>query len=50
MNLRRRSRLATYMREAVGKLAAIDGAALLRGHVAFPDPATVVAPQRAGAP
>ena len=43
-------RLAAYMREAVGKLAAIDGAALLRGQVAFPDPATVVAPQPTGAP
>jgi cytochrome b pre-mRNA-processing protein 3 len=43
-------RLATYMREAVDKLAAIDGAALLRGHLAFPDPATVVAPQPTGAP
>ena len=42
--------LATYMREAVDKLAAIDGTALLRGHVAFPDPATVVAPQPTGAP
>jgi cytochrome b pre-mRNA-processing protein 3 len=43
-------RLATYMREAVGKLAAIDGAALLRGHLAFPDPATIAAPQPTGAP
>ena len=31
-------RLAAYVREAVDKLAAIDGAALLRGQVAFPDP------------
>ena len=48
-------RLATYMREAVGKLAAIDGAALLRGQLAFPDPATIpapqpIAPQPTGAP
>lgn len=43
-------RLATYMREAIDKLAATDGAALLRGQVAFPDPATVVAPQPTGAP
>ena len=43
-------RLAAYMREAVEKLAAIDGAALLRGHLAFPDPATIAAPQPAGAP
>lgn len=42
-------RLAAYMREAVDKLAAIDGAALLRGQLAFPDPATVVAPQPTGA-
>ena len=43
-------RLAVYVREAAEKLAAIDGVALLRGHIAFPDPATVVAPQPTGAP
>jgi cytochrome b pre-mRNA-processing protein 3 len=43
-------RLAVYVREAGGKLAGIEGAALLRGHVEFPDPATVVAPQPEGAP
>jgi cytochrome b pre-mRNA-processing protein 3 len=43
-------RLAVYVRAAIDKLAAIDGAALLRGQVAFPDPATVVAPQPTGAP
>ncbi|HZO45371.1 MAG TPA: ubiquinol-cytochrome C chaperone family protein [Xanthobacteraceae bacterium] len=44
------TRLAAYMREAVDKLAAVDGAALLRGQVGFPDPATVAAPQPEGAP
>jgi cytochrome b pre-mRNA-processing protein 3 len=43
-------RLAVYVRAAAEKLAAIDGAALMRGHIAFPDPATVVAPQPTGAP
>ena len=43
-------RLAAYMREAVGKLAAIDSAALLCGHLTFPDPATIAAPQPTGAP
>jgi cytochrome b pre-mRNA-processing protein 3 len=43
-------RLAVYVRGAEGKLAAIDGAALVRGHVEFPDPATVVASQPTGAP
>ena len=43
-------RLAAYVREAAGKLAAVDGAALLRGHLEFPDPATVVAPRPTGAP
>jgi cytochrome b pre-mRNA-processing protein 3 len=43
-------RLAAYVREVVDKLAAVDGAALLRGRVAFPDPAAVVAPQPTGAP
>jgi cytochrome b pre-mRNA-processing protein 3 len=42
--------LAAYVREAVDKLAAIDGAGLLRGQVAFPDPASVVAPQPTGVP
>jgi cytochrome b pre-mRNA-processing protein 3 len=44
------ARLAAYMREAAGKLAAVDGTTLLRGHVEFPDPATVVASQPTGAP
>jgi cytochrome b pre-mRNA-processing protein 3 len=39
-------RLAAYMREAVRTLAAIDGAALLRGAVAFPDPQIFAAPAR----
>jgi cytochrome b pre-mRNA-processing protein 3 len=43
-------RLAAYVREVAGKLAGIDDATLLRGQVAFPDPATVVAPQPTGAP
>ena len=34
-------RLAVYVREAVRQLAAQDGAALSRGEVGFPDPATV---------
>jgi cytochrome b pre-mRNA-processing protein 3 len=35
-------RLAAYVREAVGHLAAQDGAALGRGALSFPDPATAV--------
>ncbi len=43
-------RLAAYLREAVRRLAAIDGAALLRGHIEFPDPVALARPAPAGAP
>lgn len=43
-------RLAAYVREAVRRLAAIDGAALLRGHTEFPNPETITAPEPIGAP
>jgi cytochrome b pre-mRNA-processing protein 3 len=36
-------RLASYVRKAVGHLAALDSAALSRGELSFPDPAGVVA-------
>jgi cytochrome b pre-mRNA-processing protein 3 len=42
--------LAAYVREAARALAALDGDVLLRGHVAFPDPAAVAQPEPAGAP
>ena len=43
-------RLAAYLREAVRRLAAIDGAVLLRGHVEFPDPVALAQPAPAGTP
>ena len=43
-------RLAAYVREAVRRLAAIDGAVLLRGHIEFPDPLAFAASEPAGAP
>jgi cytochrome b pre-mRNA-processing protein 3 len=45
----RAARLASYVRAAAHMLAAIDGAALQRGAVAFPDPQAVAAPEPAGA-
>ena len=44
------ARLAAYVREAVRRLAAIDGADLQRGHTAFPNPEAVAAPAPVGAP
>jgi cytochrome b pre-mRNA-processing protein 3 len=41
-------RLATYMRAAVRKLGAVDGAALLSGQVEFPDPGAFVAAESGG--
>jgi cytochrome b pre-mRNA-processing protein 3 len=43
------ARLAAYVRAAVATLAAIDGAALRRGELVFPDPLAVAAPEPAGA-
>ena len=43
-------RLAAYLREAVRGLAAVDGAALLRGHIEFPDPAALARPEPVSAP
>ena len=43
-------RLAAYVREAARMLAAIDGAALARGTVAFPDPQAFAASEPAAAP
>ena len=40
-------RLAAYVRAAARTLAAIDGAALQRGEVAFPDPQEFAAPEPA---
>jgi cytochrome b pre-mRNA-processing protein 3 len=42
--------LASYMREAARTLAAIDGAALQRGELSFPDPLAFAAAEPAGAP
>jgi cytochrome b pre-mRNA-processing protein 3 len=42
--------LADYVREAARSLAAIDGAVLLRGHIAFPDPLAFAASDAVGAP
>jgi cytochrome b pre-mRNA-processing protein 3 len=42
-------RLAAYVREAVRRLAAVDGAALLRGQAEFPDPLASAAPEPVGA-
>jgi cytochrome b pre-mRNA-processing protein 3 len=42
--------LAAYVRETTRTLAAIDNASLLRGEVAFPDPAAFVQPEPIGAP
>jgi cytochrome b pre-mRNA-processing protein 3 len=42
--------LAAYAPAAALALAAVDGDALLRGHVAFPDPAAITQPEPAGAP
>lgn len=46
------TRLAGYVREAVRRLAAIDGSMLRRGQVEFPDPQAFAAPEpaQAGAP
>ena len=43
------ARLAAYVRAAVATLAAIDGAALRRGAIAFPDPTASAVPEPAGA-
>jgi cytochrome b pre-mRNA-processing protein 3 len=43
-------RLAVYLREAVRRLATVDGATLLRGHIEFPDPLALAEPEPAGAP
>jgi cytochrome b pre-mRNA-processing protein 3 len=42
--------LAAYMREAVRTLAAVDGAALQRGELSFPDPLACAAAEPADAP
>jgi cytochrome b pre-mRNA-processing protein 3 len=42
-------RLAAYVREADRRLAAIDGAALRRGHAEFPDPLASAVPEPVGA-
>ncbi|MEA2906803.1 MAG: cytochrome b pre-mRNA-processing protein 3 [Alphaproteobacteria bacterium] len=42
-------RLAAYMREAVGHLAAQDATALSRAELGFPDPARIAAPDFAAA-
>jgi cytochrome b pre-mRNA-processing protein 3 len=42
--------LAAYMREAVRALAAVDGAAVERGELAFPDPLAVATAEPVGAP
>jgi cytochrome b pre-mRNA-processing protein 3 len=42
--------LAAYMREAVRTLAAVDGAALQRGELVFPDPQAFAAAEPAGTP
>ena len=42
--------LAAYMREAVRTLAGVDGAALQRGELAFPDPLACAAAEPAGTP
>ena len=42
--------LAAYMRQAVRTLAAVDGAALQRGELSFPDPLAFAAAESAGAP
>ena len=41
--------LAAYMREAVRTLAAVDGAALQRGELSFPDPLACATAEPAGA-
>ena len=43
-------RLADYLRAAVRGLAAVDGTALLRGHIEFPDPVALARPEPVGAP
>jgi cytochrome b pre-mRNA-processing protein 3 len=43
-------KLAAYVRETVRMLAAIEGTALQRGEVAFPDPQAFAASEPAGAP
>jgi hypothetical protein len=44
------ARLAAYVRETARTLAAIDGAALQRGQIAFADPQAFAAHEPAGAP